>query len=126
MSMENIEELEQQKNNAYLERNQLVAALSKIYPAWLGRHIGVDWDAEWRNIVFIEIPTEELFAKYCQGGFIRKMTRQVSWHIHDNDLRFFRHLRFGTKVWDGHTTKEKYNRLSQIRKKTFFERIFNK
>jgi len=123
--MSTIEELEKQKENAYWERNQLVAALSKIYPSWLGRHVGEVWEDDWRNIVFIEIPTEELFAKYVQGGFMRKMKRQLSWHIHDSDLKYFSHLKYGEEKWDGHTTEEKYERLSNLRKYTLLEKITN-
>lgn len=105
------------KNQAYWERNQLVAALSKLFPAWLERHpeSDKDWDDEWRNIVFIEISTEELENKYFQGGFLVRYTRQLSWHIHDDDLYWFSHLETRKEnSWDGHTTNEKYRRLMNI------------
>lgn len=50
-----------QKDAAYTERNKLVCALSKIYPAWLERHPDTDvtWEDDWRWIVFIKIPTRK-------------------------------------------------------------------
>lgn len=103
------------KDQAYWERNQLVAALSKIYPSWLEKHPASDktWDKDWRTIVFIEIPTEELTNKYVQGGFMSRQTRQLSWHLHDSDVVWFDHLekRKGNS-WDGHTSQEKYRRLN--------------
>ncbi len=37
----------------YAERDQLVVALSKLFPAHLCRHVGADWEDEWRNIVCV-------------------------------------------------------------------------
>src|ERR1700676_4276282 len=52
-------ELEAQKDEAYRERDQLVAALSKLFPSSLERHPEEDatWDADWRWIVFFDLPT---------------------------------------------------------------------
>ena len=114
------QELIAQKDQAYWERNQLVSALSKIYPAWLERHPVDDtaWEDDWRWIVFIEIPTEELEQKYVQGGFLVKHKRQLSWHIHDSEYANFAHLKSRTgHSWDGHTTEEKYRRLRHIVKR---------
>lgn len=88
------------KRIAYWERNQLVSALSKLFPASLERHQGAGWEDDWRWIVMIIIPTG-----------------QLSWHIHDSDLGHFDHLERQTKKyeWDGHTTNEKYDRLRQLR-----------
>lgn len=95
-----IRELEAQKDGAYSERNQLVAALSKLFPSWMEWHSDEDisWDNDWRNIVFIELPTG-----------------QVSWHIHDSEVSHFQHLRKKAgSSWDGHTTEEKYKRLAAL------------
>lgn len=56
--MSEIEQLTKQKDGAYFERNQLVAALSKLFPASLAKHDVNDksWDDDWRNIVVIELP----------------------------------------------------------------------
>lgn len=88
------------KNKAYNERNQLVAALSKLFPSWLGMHDITDttWDMEWSNIVYINAPTG-----------------QLSWHLHDDDMKYFKHLKFDENIgWDGHTTQEKYERLAKL------------
>lgn len=114
------------KDQAYWERNQLVAALSKIFPAWLERHPDADkdWDDDWRTIVFIEIPTVELEAKFIQGGFMIKHKRQLSWHIHDSEKDWFNHLDWKEgNSWDGHSTEEKYRRLENIKRPWWW--IFN-
>jgi hypothetical protein len=95
-----IDRLSAQKDAAYGERDQLVCALSKLYPASLERHPDSDtaWDNDWRWIVFIDLPSG-----------------QATWHIHDSELSMFDHLeRFAGRVWDGHTTPEKYERLRLI------------
>lgn len=92
-----MENLRVAKDGAYLERNKLVCALSKLFPAWLGRHDENDknWGKEWLNIVYIQLPTG-----------------QVSWHIHEDILPLFAHLELDlSKQWDGHSTEEKYERL---------------
>ena len=100
-----LDELRSAKDHAYWERNQLVAALSKIYPAWLARHPESDttWDADWRWIVFIQLP--EVGGEHWQ---------QLTWHIHDTDLQYFSHLSVKQNTWDGHTSEEKYKRLSHL------------
>ena len=108
------------KNQAYWERNQLVAALSKIYPSWLEKHPKKDknWDKEWRTIVFIEIPTTYLANKYVQGGFMMYDIYQLSWHLHDDDVSDFDHLEMRKgNSWDGHTSEEKYQRLRNLTNK---------
>jgi hypothetical protein len=108
-----IGELEELKNIAYWERNQLVLALSKVFPAWLERHPEEerDWDPEWRWIVYIEIPAEARSLHPDELG-----PAQLSWHIHDSEQPHFNHLpvRYGNS-WDGHTTNEKYDRLYSIK-----------
>lgn len=85
------------KDLAYWERNQLVLYLTRIYPSWIEKHPSNDtkWENDWRNIIFINFP-EGLF----------------SWHIHDNEMKYFDHLTFREgDSWDGKTTKEKYEAL---------------
>lgn len=92
--------LKVQKDGAYAERDRLVCALSKLFLASLERHPDSDttWEDDWRWIVFIDLPTG-----------------QATWHIHDSELAWFDHLpRFAGKVWDGHTTPEKYARLAAL------------
>lgn len=93
-------DVEAQKDAAYQERDRLVLALSRIFPAYLGRHPESDasWDAEWRWIVFVDLPTG-----------------QVSWHIHESEFHWFSHLnQRESSPWDGHTTEEKYQRLAAL------------
>lgn len=86
------------KDGAYAERNLLVAALSKIFPASLERHEGVDWEDDWRWVLFVDLPAG-----------------QASWHIHDSELPNFAHLpRNAGRRWDGHTNEEKYRRLAAL------------
>lgn len=95
---ETIVNLRAAKDAAYAERNQLVAALSKQFPASVEQHEGEDWEDDWRNVVFIDLPTG-----------------QVSWHIHDSELYLFDHLpKNEGRVWDGHSTEEKYGRLNSL------------
>jgi len=94
------EQLRDEKHGAYAERNNLVAALSKLFPASLERHPDEDtsWDDEWRWVVYIDLPSG-----------------QVSWHIRDSEVTQFDHLkRFQGRKWDGHTTPEKYARLEAL------------
>lgn len=90
------------KDQAYWERNQLVLALTKVFPSWRELHPVEDtnWEKDWRNIIFIQLPTG-----------------QASWHIHDTELILFESLEFKEgDSWDGHTTEEKYNRLRNLPK----------
>lgn len=88
------------RDEAYTERNALVAALSKVFPASLEQHDPADtsWDPEWLTIVAIELPTG-----------------QATWHLHDRERGMFAHLRPRTGyAWDGHTTAEKYARIAAL------------
>jgi hypothetical protein len=104
------------KDQAYWERNQLVAALSKIYPSSLGKHPLSDktWDKEWRNIVYITIPVKRINHVFPTGPECIITPMQLSWHIHNSDLDQFTHLKRGKEKWDGHNTNEKYHRLRFI------------
>jgi hypothetical protein len=103
------------KDQAYWERNQLVSALSKIYPSWLGWHKEPDWEDDWRNIVYIEIPVRcQVHGDLRNYMDYRVEIKQLSWHIHKDDLEYFEHLKPGIKEWDGHETEEKYERLKHL------------
>lgn len=100
-----LEDLTNQKDLAYAERDLCVAALAALalklgWRAGLGKHDPCDvlWDADWRNVVFIDLP----------GSL------QVSWHIHDSELPDFAFLPPYPGEWDGHTTAEKYARLKTL------------
>ena len=108
------------KDQAYWERNQLVLALSKIWPSWLELHPLEDekWEKDWRHIVFIEMPymrynpaMAHISAEACN----RPDTHQLSWHIHDSEVKYFSHLELKSgNSWDGHTVEDKYNRLLEL------------
>ncbi len=116
--MSELDDLRKQKDQAYWERNQLVAALSKLYPAWLSRHedSDKDWLGDWRWIVFIEIPTRWAYGD--QRNIVPEKLQyepmQVSWHIHDSELQYFSHLHQLVNTYDGHDTETKYSRLRHI------------
>ncbi len=86
------------KDAAYRERNLCVSVIAKMaialgWDAWLGKHVGGEWDEEWRSIVFIQTP---------EG--------QISWHLHDSEVGYFAGLPQKDIPWDGHDTPEKYRR----------------
>ena len=95
-----------EKDIAYAERDQLVAALGKLAIAiggkcWLAQHDPADesWEDEWRTIVYVWFP----------------VTGQMSWHIHSDEIRQFnRWANSEASPWDGHTTEEKYRRLERL------------
>jgi hypothetical protein len=108
-NLEQVHKLEQQKNQAYSERNKVVAALAKflrrsnILDPYNTYHVGVaqhdvndtSWETDWRTILVIEINDI-----------------QMTWHFHDSE----KYLLEGFPLipdykWDGHSTEEKYNRL---------------
>ncbi len=87
------------KDQAYHERDQLVALLANLFPSSLERHPDADttWEDAWRWLVFVDLPTG-----------------QCSWHIHDSELPLFDHVpRLQGRTWDGHSTDEKYDRIRQ-------------
>lgn len=88
---------EARKDAAYLERNKVVAALSKCFPAGVARTAIEGWSEDWHNCVYIDLPTG-----------------QVSWHFHDSQAELFSHLPPYTKPWDRHDTDEKYRRLAAL------------
>lgn len=94
-----VEETERAKNQAYTERDQLVAAISKCFPSHLCRHpdSDIEWEDDWRWIVCIHLPTG-----------------QATWHIHESELPWFSHLERKSNHWDGHSTEEKYRRLAAL------------
>jgi len=82
-------------DNAYRERNAVVAALIRVggYRAW--RMLAPDAEGWW--IVYAETPMG-----------------QVSWHVAPVDIRLFDGVPVGSDPWDGHTTEEKYDRVARL------------
>lgn len=88
-------------NNAYKERNQLVALLSTLFPSGKAKTAIDGWDEAWHGCVYIDFPWG-----------------QASWHYHTDDEWMFEHLSPYTAEWDGHTTEAKYAMItSAIRKR---------
>lgn len=91
--------MKERKDNAYWERNCLVAMLARI-ALRMGAKAGIrrsnipDWDPEWHGCVYIELPTG-----------------QASWHYHDSHAYMFEDLPPYEPEWDGHDTPEKYRRV---------------
>lgn len=85
------------KNNAYRERNQCIAALSKIYPSGLRRDESDDRTYVLKDCVYIDLPSG-----------------QASWHILPSELHLFAHLGEYAAPYDGHSTAEKYERLNNL------------
>jgi hypothetical protein len=96
-----IDELQEQKDAAYLERNQCVALIARMAVA-LGRRVCVTktaidgWSEDWHGCIYIDLPTG-----------------QVSWHFHDSQAYLFNGLPTGSETWDGHATPEKYRRVAE-------------
>jgi hypothetical protein len=93
-----LEDIKRGLCSVYSERNHLVAALSKLFPASVEQHVGPESiDPEWANVVMIDLPTG-----------------QVSWHIPEREIYLFAHLQRDVRTWDGHNTEEKYLRLAAL------------
>lgn len=88
-------EMEKRKDAAYLERNQVVAALAAAFPSGVARTNIPGWSEDWHGCVYIDLPTG-----------------QASWHYHDSHAHLFEHLPPYTGSWDGHTTEQKYERVA--------------
>lgn len=84
-------------DQAYYERNQLVAALARLFPSGITKTAIEGWDPAWHNCIFIDLPTG-----------------QVSWHFHDREAYLFAGLPEYTQPWDGHSTPEKYRRVAAL------------
>ena len=90
--------LRRRKDEAYTERNAVVAVLARLFPSGIERTDIPAWDPEWHGIVRIETPAG-----------------QLSWHYHDSHAPMFVSLPPTTRGWDGHDTPEKYRRLDELR-----------
>ena len=83
------------KLDLYRERAYLIAALSKLFPASLE----TDPDEPLWPVCIIHLPAG-----------------QASWHISPDDMDLFSHLRaYPGRIYDGHSTKQKYARLKALR-----------
>jgi len=89
--VESLETLKQEKDQAYAERNTLVALLTTMYPSGIKKTLIEGWSEDWHNCVYIIFPWG-----------------QASWHYHDSHAFMFDHLPQYEGEWDGHTTGKKY------------------
>jgi hypothetical protein len=97
------ERLIKEKNEAYKERNKVVAAMAVAmqglgYDVYRSKHVpDADsqlWSSDWQNVLFIESPYG-----------------QMSWHFHDSEIYLLQVFPFKENKWDGHTAEDKYLRL---------------
>lgn len=91
-------EMTARKDDAYEERNKVVAALAKVFPSGVARTAIEGWSEDWHGCVYIDLPTG-----------------QVSWHFHDSQAHLFADLPPYAGEWDGHDTPEKYRRVAALR-----------
>lgn len=97
-----IDDMKKSKDAAYTERDKCLVLIALMaqrlgIKTGIGLHVdkpGETWDADWRTILFIDLPAG-----------------QVSWHIHDGEARWFYFVGAYDGEWDGHTTDEKYQRV---------------
>jgi hypothetical protein len=108
------EEAIRAKDQAYYERNQLVAYLSRLYPSHLSRHPegDEDWDRDWMTVVCVHIGVQP--RPIGDSIFVELVEENLCWHIHDSEVPLFFHLEWGDNDWDGHSTVEKYQRLARL------------
>jgi hypothetical protein len=92
-----LQQMKARKDAAYLERNQVVAAVAKCFPSGIARTAIEGWSEDWHGCVYIDLPTG-----------------QASWHFHDSQAYLFDGLPPYTGTWDGHDTPEKYRRLASL------------
>jgi len=83
-----------EKDEAYRQRNYLVAALARLYPSGIRETNIEGWDPEWHGCVYIDLPAG-----------------QISYHYHDNESHLFADLPPYTKDWDGHDKETVHRRL---------------
>ena len=86
------------KDQAYLERNHLVAALARLYPSGTKRTNIPDWSSDWHGCVYIDLPTG-----------------QISYHYHDSHAYLFEDLPSYESGWDGHDKEMVHHRLANLR-----------
>lgn len=85
------------RTKAYQERNRLVRLLAAMFPSGITRTTIEGWSDDWQNCVYIDTPVG-----------------QLSWHYHDSEAHLFSDLPPYSEPWDGHTTEQKYGRITQL------------
>lgn len=85
------------KDQAYIERNHVVAALARLFPSGVQRTNIPDWNSEWHGCVYIDLPAG-----------------QISYHFHDSQAHLFADLPPYAGEWDGHDKEVVHARLATI------------
>lgn len=88
----------EEKDEAYRQRNYLVAALARLYPSGISRTNIPGWEDDWHGCCFIDLPTG-----------------QISYHYHDSQAALFAGLPQYLKVWDGHDKETVHQRLLALK-----------
>lgn len=99
---ETLAKAEASKNDAYSQRNRCVALIARMalrlgWRAGVGRHVGENWEDDWRSIVFVDLPAG-----------------QISWHFHDSESALLEGLPKYESGWDGHSDDEKWRRVAAL------------
>ncbi len=84
----------EEKDEAYRQRNYLVAALARLFPSGTRQTDIPGWDPEWHGCCFIDLPTG-----------------QISYHFHSSQAGLFADLPLYEKPWDGHDKDMVHERL---------------
>lgn len=92
-----IAELETDKDDAYRQRNYLVAALARLFPSGVRNTNIPGWADDWHGCCFINLPSG-----------------QISYHFHDSHRHLFAGLPPYESPWDGHEKETVHNRLLAI------------
>ncbi len=87
-----------EKNEAYRQRNYLVAALTRLYPSGTRSTNIEGWDPGWHGCVYIDLPTG-----------------QISYHYHDREAHLFEGLPLYDKPYDGHDKEMVHTRLLALK-----------
>lgn len=98
-------EQRESKDDAYRQRNHLVAALARLFDSGIRRTDIQGWNPEWHGCVYIDLPTGE---NGCGPP------AQISYHYHDNQAPLFADLPPYTKPYDGHTKEDVHARLRAL------------
>ena len=88
---------EAEKDEAYRQRNVLVATLAHLYPSGIRRTNIEGWSEDWHGCVYIDLPTG-----------------QISYHYHDSQAYLFSDLPPYTNEWDGHDKEKVEYRLLSL------------
>lgn len=91
-------EMRDRKDQAYLERNHLVAVLARLYPSGTRPTTLPGWDAEWHGCVYIDLPDDQ----------------QISYHYHHSQAALFQNLPPYTKPYNGHTKDMVHTSLESL------------